>query len=249
MNKSKIEWCDYTWNPITGCLHGCEYCYARRIAERFAPKLDNGKIACSGNNHEIKDTNIPFSFGFDPTFYKNRLEEPMKLKKPSKIFVCSMADLFGEWVPDEWIREVFKTCEAAPQHTYMFLTKNPKRYGELCIKNKLPKHKNFWYGTTTVTPDKEFFYSLNYNTFVSIEPILSQFQTIGNEIYHVVCDWVIIGAETGNRKDKVIPKREWIEILVNQCRNNNIPVFMKNSLKDIWNGELIQEFPKEMEGK
>lgn len=111
MNKSKIEWCDMTWNPITGCYHGCEYCYARRIAHRFrnqdeesikmtkffkANYKNGGDLVCLES--ESKD---PYPVEFVPTFHKNRLDEPLKRKKPTKIFVSSMGDLFGEWVPDE----------------------------------------------------------------------------------------------------------------------------------------------------
>lgn len=81
-----------------------------------------------------------------------------------------------------------------------------------------------------------------FHTFLSIEPILTDFGEIGVGSY--IPEWVIVGAETGNRKDKVIPRREWIENIVEQCRKYGIPVFMKPSLTDIWGEELIQEFPK-----
>ena len=142
MKNTKIDWADSTWNPVTGCLHGCEYCYARRIAERFggASEIHNNECCheCqwitegTGEIHDLNEPiydfdngrNAPYPFGFDPTFHRYRLDEPQKWKKPRNIFVCSMADLFGDWVPDEWIREVFQACEAAPQHRYLFLSKN-----------------------------------------------------------------------------------------------------------------------------
>jgi hypothetical protein len=127
LNKSKIEWCDLTWNPVTGCNHGCEYCYAKKIANRFG----SHDVTNLGNEMTIqlntKPSN-PYPYKFIPTFHKYRLEEPAQKTKGRKIFVCSMADLFGNWVPDEWTSEVLKSCEAAPQHKYLFLTKNPKRY-------------------------------------------------------------------------------------------------------------------------
>ena len=95
MQKTKIEWCDMTWNPVTGCKLGCPYCYAAKLARRF------GK-------------------SFEPEFHSERLAQPAQIKKPQNIFVCSMADLFGEWVPDEWIKAVFDACAAAPQHRYLF---------------------------------------------------------------------------------------------------------------------------------
>ena len=153
--KTKIDWCDSTWNPVSGCLHGCEYCYARKIAERFGGASETHNNECcyecqwetegTGEIHELDEPiydydhgrNAPYPFDFDPTFHRYRLDEPQKWKKPRNIFVCSMADLFGDWVPDEWIREVFQACEAAPQHRYLFLSKNPGRYCHLERQNIL----------------------------------------------------------------------------------------------------------------
>ena len=88
MNRTKIEWCDYTWNPVTGCRTGCWYCYADRMATRF---------------HR----------SFEPAFHPERLNEPLRVTTPAKIFVCSTADLFGPWVDPEWQRRVFQVCAAA----------------------------------------------------------------------------------------------------------------------------------------
>jgi protein gp37 len=248
MNKSKIEWCDFTWNPVTGCLHDCPYCYARNIVYRFG-NLDCGTsqttlkkpFIINRLNGEKKRINFPA--GFSPTFHRYRLDEPQKFKKPQNIFVCSIADLFGEWVSDEWIQAVFEACEKAPQHRYLFLTKNPKRYIELAKKNILPRRH--WYGYTA-TAENELWRVTHaddcpcINLFISIEPIIEQFSF--DVTTHCPADWIIIGKETGSRKDKVIPKREWIEGIV-KYNNLRVPVFMKNNLKEIWGGPLIQEYP------
>ena len=127
MNKTKIEWCDSTWNPVTGCLHGCEYCYARRIAERFGGcdnPIDSRELLqpMTITRRNGKAVDAPFPFGFEPTLLRYRLEEPQHIKEPQTIFVGSMADLFGRWVPTRWIVEVLDACAAAPQHRYMFLS-------------------------------------------------------------------------------------------------------------------------------
>ncbi len=243
MNKTKIEWCDSTWNPVTGCLHGCEYCYAKRIAIRFGgmgvtvPRVQNEPYIINGRV-------IPYPFGFTPTFHRYRLDEPQKWKKPRTIFVCSMADLFGDWVPDEWIEEVFKACEKAPQHRYLFLTKNPRRYVELAKKGKLPERANIWYGSTATSSDKQLYLSSNRNTFLNIEPILKDFGT--NIKFYKLFDWVIIGAETGNRRYKVIPEKEWIGNICKAANESRIPVFMKDSLIPIVGEEnMRREFPWE----
>lgn len=237
MNKTKIDWCDSTWNPVTGCLHGCEYCYARGIAERFGGKQKYANIF--EENEPVIGADgkaLAYPHSFSPTLLRYRLSDYAG-KKGRNIFVCSMADLFGSWVPDNWIKEVFKACEKAPQHNYLFLTKNPKRYEELGEKGMLPDSPNMWFGfSQTETIDKSLYIPAG-NIFVSVEPILK-------ETRPCLTDWVIVGAETGRRKDKVIPKREWIEQIMEDCRKYGIPVFMKSSLADIWGEPLIQEFPK-----
>jgi len=104
MNKQgegKIEWCDLTWSPMSGCKRGCSYCYASKIYRRFGRS-------------------------FDPQFHPERLRQPMKIKKPSKIFVCSAADLFGDWVPSQWITDVFEVMAYCKWHTFIVLTSRQK---------------------------------------------------------------------------------------------------------------------------
>lgn len=252
MNKTKIDWCDSTWNPVTGCLHGCKYCYARGIANRFGANiadenrlhvLDAPFMSVIKNDNGIwsREKTNPYPFNFEPTFHKYRLNEYL-YKKGRNIFVCSMADLFGKWVPDEWIEEVFDACKRASQHNYLFLTKNPKRY-EKVLNRYMPP--NMWFGWSQTGPmgnKCDFTTHHSIKTFISIEPLLEPFK----EFHIRGVDWVIIGAETGRRKDKVVPERQWIEDIVNKCRTSDIPVFMKSSLADIWGKSLIQEFPKDL---
>ena len=263
MKKTKIEWCDSTWNPVTGCRHGCEYCYARRIAERFRP-FDMPHVTEDGIFKGINDLATPiiteckdgkdricaYPYGFEPTFHRYRLDEPERWTKPRTIFVCSMADLFGDWVPDSWIEDVFAACEKAPQHRYLFLTKNPQRYVDLADKGKLPIKDNMWYGTTSTKPKDPFFCSRNeFNTFISIEPILEKFDyPYGHNPTPKNCScevkWIILGAETGNRKGKVTPKKEWIDKFCYMSDITQTPIFMKNSLVPIVGEEnMRREFP------
>lgn len=264
MDNTKIEWCETTWNPVTGCYHNCPYCYARRIAERFGryEAVDGvnikflSKLACYSSNIVVeKRPNNPYPAKFAPTFHRYRLNEYEK-KKGRNIFVCSMADLFGDWVPDSWIEEVFAACRRAPQHNYIFLTKNFMRASEFRYE------KNWWVGRT-ITHDEpcgngdknlylcygipmsaESTFMRHPNTFISIEPIQSEIPDLPYYAHEYGYRWVIVGAETGNRKERVIPKREWIEKIVEDCRFRNVPVFMKSSLADIWGEPLIQEFPE-----
>lgn len=308
-NSTKIDWCDSTWNPVTGCLHGCEYCYARRIAERFSgayefvceekrdqdghvvidkegmPVFDkcgvyktepNGWLHILEKRCTEQDTLTvgtveenegraakvyPYPFGFDPTFHKYRLNEPQGWKKARTVFVCSMADLFGEWVPEEWIKAVFDACEKAPQHRYIFLTKNPSRLMLMAAAKQvedgkkyrpedmekikghtpIPKHDNWWFGSTLDNKNSKRFQSWGYHSFTSIEP-LTEYMNMGIGSFGSD-EWVIIGAETGSRKGKVIPKREWVDNIVEAASITHMKIFMKESLRSLMGDDFIQEFP------
>ena len=285
--KTKIDWCDSTWNPVTGCLHGCEYCYARRIAERFSTAMampDFELLVPMDEPHPVYELSEPvrhdfhgnkrepYPYGFQPTFHRYKLDEPLRWKKPRTIFVCSMGDMFGNWVPDEWIKQLFEACEAAPQHRFLFLTKNPGRYCHLERAGIMPKGDNFWFGATfdhsnwpghdgpheipgrpttfalhgKMVHDAGDFYYPAYpekNRFVSFEPLLYD---IGAHIGSTGAQWHIIGAETGNRKGKVATQREWVEHIVEYSDKNHIPVFMKESLRDLMGDDFRQEFPWEV---
>lgn len=185
MQKTKIEWCDYTWNPVVGCKHGCSYCYARRMNNRFKwiPKWD------------------------EPQFFPERLVEPYKLKKPATIFVGSICDLFGEWIPREWISLILNVAKDLPLHTFMFLTKNPVKYVGFLYA------ENIWLGATVEHKRfKRRIEDMKYvgehkiaKTFISIEPILSDFR--GVDMYFL--NMVIVGADSSIGAKK--PKQEWLD--------------------------------------
>ena len=242
MNKTKIDWATMSWNPVTGCRHGWPYCYARRTATRFNAGLEDPAPLAGGLHvlpEKIKAT--PYPYGFEPTLHRYRLGQPQNTKEPQTVFVCSMADLFGRWVPTSWIVEVLDACLAAPQHNYLFLTKNPRRYTELDELALLPRRENFWYGTTTTEAGQSYFISEHHKTFTSVEPMTGP---LFAEAGGILVDWVIVGAETGQRKDKVVPERAWVEDLLGACREEDVPVFMKGNLAGVWGKDLVQETPR-----
>lgn len=241
MNRTKIEWCDYTWSPVTGCKHGCEYCYAKRIDQRF----NDGR--------------------FEPTFHPKRLEEPLKVKKPSRIFVGSMADLFGDWEwkdnnaiyrhsSEEVKASVIDIAYRCPQHTFIFLTKNPRGMQGIDFPD------NCWCGTSVENQAKydkrkPELLKVNCKTlFISYEPALCPIDF--GWFHHIThlregcgrisgwaqgkIDWLIIGAQTG--PGAVKPDSTWIKQAIDQARNANVPVFVKDNVQ--WH-EQIREFPRE----
>lgn len=268
MNKSGIEWCHHTWNPVTGCLHGCKYCYAKAMTARFSGDVRRNKMAkdsyrtlkAADGIHTLYILDEPmknetgqylvYPFGFEPTYHRYRLNMLDKLKMGNNIFVGAMSDIFGAWVPDAWIREVINTCEKYPMHNYLFLTKNPQRYEQYGV----PTGKgNMWFGTTVtrrIEIDRVNYLQAECKRFVSIEPLLEDIQPEQNYLLFKHVDWIILGAETGKRKDKTIPEFEWIKKIVLEADGNGIPVFMKESLIPIIGEEnMRREFPPELERK
>lgn len=247
--KNKIGWCDMTFNPVWGCLNHCEYCYARKIAKRFAKRI--AEDALDPYHYSIAGDEISYAIGylandikiFKPTFLDSQYYKSFP-KKPQRIFVGSMSEIY--YWDKVWIQKVIDKIKEYPQHTFQFLTKYPEVY------NKWPFPEipvNCWLGTTITKMGDlnnrgiyNFFRgydSIRNIRFVSFEPLLERIKIESD----FKTNWVIIGAESGNRRGKIIPKKEWIENIVDYCRENNIPIYLKDSLKDIYPVE-IKEFPK-----
>ncbi len=210
-NQQTIGWVDWTWNPVTGCKQGCAYCYAKEISMRF-----NGPD------------------GFKPTFHAERLAAPQntnpKMNTPGghKVFVCSMADLFGTWVPNEWIDKVMQAVCDAPQWTFLFLTKNPARLTSIQWPD------NAWVGATVDTQDRakpteQAMRKVNAAIrFISVEPMLTPI--VFEELSW--CDWVIIGAQSAaNGLPEFQPEVAWHEALTTQATAAGCAVYHKANLR------------------
>lgn len=219
--NDSVDWASWTWNPVTGCEHGCKFCYAREIAnsERMAPYYPNK---------------------FEPTFHPYRLNAPKNTTKPKssdprdgRVFVCSMADLFGKWVPNAWIESVFKACLESPEWEYLFLTKWPARY------SKMPLIEKAWYGASIiqqsdvkrVEADMQKIDSDDVIKWISLEPMLGpiKFDDIS------WCNLVVIGAQTStNQPDGFVPafspEFEWVYDVVEQCKSFCVPYYLKENL-------------------
>ena len=267
--KTKIDWCDATWNPVTGCYHKCQYCYARSIAKRFGEHLTEWKCR---NIHDLEKpirkkampgkigAITPYPHDFEPTFHRYKLKEPQRWEKPRTIFVCSMADLFGEWVPDEWIDRVILSTQKARQHRYLFLTKNPERYDEWLERFEeskiqgLDEIRSCWFGASASNNEELERANRSRAMWLSIEPIRERIDTEEDQVVEFVPTpsgeyerprwaWVVIGAETGNSRNKVKPEKEWVDAIVKECDNYGTPVFMKESLRELMGEDFRQEFP------
>jgi protein gp37 len=224
MNRTKIEWTDFTWNPVVGCDHGCWYCYADKITKRFPKRFPNG---------------------FRPTFHPERLQEPWEYQKPSKIFACSVSDLFAPWTLPEWRFAVLRSINECPvPHTFQLLTKNPERIWDTCY-HVHPVNSKVWIGTT-VTNEHDDWRNIEaikrINTdvlFASFEPLLGPLPA-GVSLHAL--DWIIIGKLTGSRKVKL--DIHWVWDILARAEQLDIPVFVKNNLlKEFPLLSKTQEFP------
>lgn len=228
MNKTKIEWCDYSINPVKGlCPMGCEYCYARRMYKRFKW------------NPEIR---------FDDSAFRDI--DRIDRKQGQRVFVGSTIELFWDWIPEGWMKTILEYCHLYYHTTFIFLTKQPQNL----IKWTFPD--NCWVGVSVdgIRPDPflDFAHVRAGKTFASFEPLLAPVTQHLHLIHNLGMDWVIIGQQTPVKK-ATMPKIEWIEEIIRACDKASIPVFLKNNLfpllpaqtrKEIW-GQVVlrQEFP------
>lgn len=220
MQKTNIEWTDYTWNPIKGiCPVGCWYCYARAMYKRFKWLPE---VRFSLNNSD----------------YTSRFSNKLKLKPGTKIFICSTFEMFHPVVKKEWRDIIFLIIESNPDLTFQILTKFPENIDR-------PMPDNVWLGVSVTGDDntlvrmailKDTYAKVK---FVSYEPFLSEVTSLplGG------IDWLIVGRLTGHGK-KHDPPIEWIETQSGRAIARGIPIFMKDNLRSIWGEVLIQEMPE-----
>lgn len=234
MNRTKISTCDFTWNPLTGCLNGCKFCYARKLAHgRLKSKYLGNRFPILGTPEAMKD---PFS----PRFWRNKLDEPAKIKHSSKIFVVDMGDLFGDVIPLQTQLLVFDAMAKAPWHTYQLYTKYPHN---LSFHSPYPDY--CWVGVSA-TNWVQMSDAIGYLSiikapvkFISFEPLLArmQFDMLQEILLPRAVDWLIIGQQTPVSK-KTEPKIEWIREIVEAADKAGIPVFLKNNIRWICGEEL-----------
>jgi protein gp37/ParB-like chromosome segregation protein Spo0J len=234
---TEIGWAMWSWNPVTGCNHGCDYCYARAIATS-------------------RDMAAYYPAGFTPLFHHERLDAPANTPVPARaanepahgrVFVCSMADLFGAWVPQEWIDQVVASTVANPQWEYLYLTKFPQRYDRL----QLPA--SGWIGASVdeqhrAEPTLAAMRKVSgvKVKWLSLEPLLAPITFSSLE----GIDWIVIGAQSANpgQNEAFAPPFEWVADLVSIARRDGCKVWLKTNLLGQvgpqWPGmQMIQEVP------
>lgn len=233
--KSSIEWTDSTWNPVTGCTKispGCKHCYAETFAERWR--------GIPGHHYEQ---------GFDLRMWSNRLELPLKWRKPRSIFVNSMSDLFHEKVPLAFIQQVFRTMGRASWHTFQILTKRSERLAE--VASELSWAPNVWMGVSIETA--KYLWRADHLRvvpsavrFLSLEPLLGPLGAMELSGIH----WVIVGGESGPGARPM--NADWVRDIRNQCVREGVPLFFKQwgGVQKKKNGRVLDgqtwdEIPKE----
>ena len=247
MMATKIAWTDSTWSPVTGCTKiaaGCKNCFAEAMTRRFWKQWE-----CESPPNHFKVRLRP-----------ERLEQPLRWRKPRKIFVCSMSDLFHEKVDIGFLTHVFDTIKACPQHIFQLLTKRPSRALEMMwgphgngwrYFGEGDYHKNIHFGVSCSTQAdlnrmaEDFFPIPAAVRFLSLEPLLEPIrldgvfikQRIGHSPGYFLdvrpgLHWCVIGCESGSGARPC--KDEWVISIVNQCNEAipRIPVFTKQLARD-----------------
>ena len=211
MAESKIEWTEQTWNPTTGCTKvspGCKHCYAETMARRLKAMGTEG-----------------YAGGFELAVHPHRLDQPLKRKKHTVWFVNSMSDLFHEYIPDDYLDEVFETIRATPQHTYQILTKRAERLPAYFAKRKCPP--NVWLGVSVEdrrygVPRIDDLRRVKATVrFLSVEPLLENVGALDLSGIH----WVIVGGESGPKARPMRP--EWVDAVREQCEEQGAAFFFK----------------------
>lgn len=226
MSQTTIEWTAFTWNPTTGCSKtspGCKYCYAVAMTKRLKAM----------GQHKYRND-------FELTVHDVELKRPYTWKKPRKVFVNSMSDLFHNDVPLEFIKKVFKVMNDTPQHIYQVLTKRAERLEE--ISQELNWTPNIWMGVSI--ENEQFLYRMDHlrNTpaqikFISAEPLIGPLPNM----YLDGIDWVIVGGESGPKSRPI--KGDWVIDIRDQCQSSNTSFFFKQ-----WGGVRKKEFGRLLDG-
>ena len=224
---SSIEWTEATWNPVTGCSEvspGCAHCYAKVFAERWR--------GIPGH---------PYEQGFDLRLWPERLDAPLKWRKPKTIFVNSMSDLFHEDIPLAFVEEIFATMQAAHWHTFQILTKRHERLAELAAHFDWPP--NVWMGVTI--ENRRFVRRADALRtvpaavrFISAEPLLGPLE--GLDLSDI--DWLIAGGESGPRHRRV--DIAWLRELRDACGDEDVAFFFKQ-----WGGPRPKSKGRELDGR
>lgn len=203
--KTAIEWTDKTWNPTVGCNKvspGCKNCYAEALTKRFYKQYPNG---------------------FEFTIHPQRLDDPRRWRKPSRVFVNSMSDLFHERMPFDFLQDVFHVMEECPQHVFQILTKRHKRLVELAPELNWPK--NVWMGVSVENQDYAHRVDCLKQVpatvrFLSCEPLLGPLKLNLEEIH-----WVIVGGESGHGHRPI--QADWIRDVRDQAGVFDVAFFFK----------------------
>lgn len=226
MAKSNIDWTDWSWNPVSGCSPvspACDNCYAAVMTHRFI----------EGQTRKLKDGRVEFNGVI--RLHPERLDEPKRLRKPRKIFVGSMTDIFHHDVPDEYIDRIFAVFDECRQHTFQILTKRPERALSYFLDGEdgVFPYDNVWVGTTVEDQKRmrlriwDLIDAPAAIRWLSVEPMLGPIRLPSFKPGYRPIDWIVIGCESLGRNVGRECKLEWVRDLVAQCRSMRIRVFVK----------------------
>ena len=223
MADSQIEWTDSTWNPVAGCSlasAGCKNCYAMKMARR----LEAMGVEKYAGLTQKRGRNVTWNGVVRED--ADALEIPLRWRKPRKIFVNSMSDLFHPEVSDNFILQVWKVMELTPRHSYQILTKRPDRMSEVLTSRELPVLPNVWLGTSVENADAvpridDLRKAPATIRFISFEPLIGSVGQVNLDGIH----WAIVGGESGVNARPI--QEGWIDEIHEQCISYETAFFFK----------------------
>lgn len=237
---SEIEWTDVTWNPVAGCTlasAGCTNCYAMRMAARLQAmghEKYQGTTRKSGGRYVWTGrVNVD----------RSSLTAPLEWRRPKRIFVNSMSDLFHLDVPEDFIIEVWQVMSECPQHHFQVLTKRPERMAQMFASRRLSVLQNVWLGTSVENAEvidrvRDLTKIKEATLFVSFEPLIGGIADVDLSAVH----WAIVGGESGPRSRAMNP--EWVDRLHDICRRDDVAFFFKQ-----WGGQNKKAAGRELHGR
>jgi len=253
VNKnSSVGWAEMSFNPVSGCQHPCRstYCYntmkSNGVLNRFGSRFYNPNTKSFETTMDWKSLETPnhscfvavkgerYPHGYDPTFYPHRLQQPRSVQRLSqRVFVSDVGDLFGNWVPSQWIEQVIEAMTTFYWHKYFLLTKNPQRYQYFTFPD------NCWLGATVTSNADvntlQIMQAINHpKKFLSVEPLFGPLTAPLTGI-----NWVIVGAQTG--KNPPVPEDAWVNDILEEARRVKALVYMKENLLKNYKGRRVYQ--------
>jgi len=254
MNRTKLEWADHSWNPITGCGNQCDRCQYKSIINGltcgdYRQNLSQTDLYREDGDLKILDDSFKsetgaeskYPFGYLPTYHRYRLDRLERLKTGKNIVCGTIGEMFGYYSTANCYEEIFDTCKDNQQHNYLFLSETG--YHDLWIGD-LPMQDNMWYGSVVYGSGDLIFAAKGYHHFLYINPVEDLASLLLK--LHVHAEWIVIGTGGCRYRKNTLPPKEWIDNILEFTDLLQIPVYMEKCFSEMYPDGLRKEYPPQL---